>query len=502
MEYGPIVDGIVDAESRFPVATWTIDGLHVWPLIRIRLYPLLAGVFGARDGIEEQIRRSQQTGGRSVLALAGAALRRIAAAPRTAAEARTVSKRLSAPADALFYSLSHMRANVNGLWHDRHCDPLIDILMEQRGLSSILLESAYDVPHRTPRANDNVVVDADSWVRFTARRGRSLDERTGVSMKSYDAFLRWLVAEFPGIDTSQLQVKALRREARSVAALRGAFEVALDNSGVRACFVACYYHDPGMALAWACRRKGIPCVDLQHGMQANPAYSRWTAVPVDGYELLPEVFWNWTLSESQGIRSWADKTGGAHRSIVGGFPWLDIFSAEQPVKVSAPESLRILFSMPTFEYELPEWIFSSIAQSPSGWTWSFRLHPRQQKAREELRALLQATTTQATWELDAASDLPLPTVLRNIDVHVTHSSSVILEAEYFGIRSVAIQHDAARSFENQTSTGVLVIATDSIDLIEAIKTQGAIRQRIPHQPTSGRTQTLKALDALLQPSAA
>jgi hypothetical protein len=493
VQYGPIGDAIVDIESRFPVSTWKIDGLHVWPLVRIRLYALLGQHAGGVERVE--IAPGQPSGSR--LSRVFRVVSRIATAPAAALASLRTAGRLGTPCDVFFYSLSHMRSQVDAVWHDRHCDPLIDILSAEHGLRSFLAESAYEVPHRTPRAHSGISVELDSWVRTTGWKPRFARTSSAASVDGYNQMLRSLAQQFPGIDLASMHLAVIQRDAARVIVLQRAFRAVLESARPRICFVVCYYHAPAMALAWACREAGIPCVELQHGMRANPAYRRWTNLPEAGYELLPEVFWNWTQSESDEIREWTARTNGAHRSLVGGFPWLDLFNRDVAGSPHSRDGVRILFSMPTFDYQLPEWVLAAVASSPAGWTWSFRLHPRQQRARDELKTLLGKRAGQTSWEIDSASDLPLPRVLQNTDVHVTHSSSVIIEAEYFGIRSVAIHPDSAKSYPSQMASGVLVIATDTADLLREIQSQVA-QGRASFAGSSGIANTRAALETLLR----
>jgi hypothetical protein len=381
---------------------------------------------------------------------------------------------------------------------------LIDILQAENGQRVLLLESAYELGHRRPRAHESSVVDIDTWLTRTAGKAEpiSSSERT---LDGFAEFTDWVRAEFPETGWHEMSLASVERDVAVLVSLEKAFEQVLSNAKPRACFVVCYYHVPAMALIWASRRLGIPSVDLQHGMQAGPPYARWTKVPPGGFETLPEIFWNWNASDAEGIREWSEASASPHRAVVGGYPWLDRFlttkasttSGVTPVAKYAKRPLRILFSMPTFSYELPSWVVSAIRASSREWEWWFRLHPRQLQSRSGLERILRAGDCTVRFEIDSATARPLPLVLQDVDVHVTHSSAVTIEAEYFGLRTVALSPDSARSFANQANAGTLVVATDALALVDAIQTQ-ADRRTYPVVGTAGKgRQTREALATLM-----
>ena len=504
-----MVDVIVGIESRFPVDRWTIAGVHVWPLIRIRLYDALTDQAGrASEATVPPVRSSWDVfSGRERNAVRRLARRFVSAVrrPRSSMRARIAGKRLATHYDALFYSLTHMRTRIDGVWYDRHCDPLIDILQAESGQRVLLLESAYELGHRRPRAHESSVIDIDTWLTRTAGKAEAISspERT---LDGFPEFAEWLRAEFPETRGHDISVASVERDVASLISLEKAFERVLSDSRPRACFVVCYYHVPAMALIWASRRLGIPSVDLQHGMQAGPPYARWTKVPPGGFETLPEIFWNWNASDAEGIREWSEASGSPHRAVVGGYPWLDRFlttgasttnGVMPPLATDSKRPLRILFSMPTFSYDLPSWVVSAIRASPPEWEWWFRLHPRQLQARAGLERVLRDDDSTVRFEIESATARPLPLVLQDVDVHVTHSSAVTIEAEYFGVRTVALSPDTARSFANQANAGTLVVATDALSLVDAIRWQ-ADGRTYPAIGGAGKgRQTRETLAALL-----
>jgi sugar phosphate isomerase/epimerase len=90
-------------------------------------------------------------------------------------------------------------------------------------------------------------------------------------------------------------------------------------------------------------------------------------------------------------------------------------------------------------------IFDLIRESPSAWRWWLRLHPCRLHEREEIRSVLTERGLHNVL-LDQATDLPLYALLRHMDVHLTEWSSVLLEAESFGVPSVVTHPGADLAF--------------------------------------------------------
>jgi hypothetical protein len=117
--------------------------------------------------------------------------------------------------------------------------------------------------------------------------------------------------------------------------------------------------------------------------------------------------------------------------------------------------------------------------------WNFRLHPGQLRnfgrRRKELSAMCDPKKFNCVYEL---STLPLPAILRHIDVHATGLSTIIMEAESFAIPSVATDLDVLGTYPDQVKSGIVIIAKDSQELIEGIKKQLAAKPQLPFQINS------------------
>lgn len=230
---------------------------------------------------------------------------------------------------------------------------------------------------------------------------------------------------------------------------------------------------PNEHLCQAGKQKKIPVYDLQHGaiFDANPWYGEVYRIETP-IENLPDGFLCWDNQSASIISKWAENKG-IRVNIIGN-PWYlrfyrmqrddllvneavnkaDIIADGRPcILVSLqwamathvlPGSAIPLFpdsdSNRVIDYALEKIILDTLEL----YNWVIRLHPVQMRSAERIKALNYFRTTfgaekMGMWLL--ASEIPLPVLLNKTDLHITHLSSVVIEASWMGIRSGLInQH--------------------------------------------------------------
>jgi hypothetical protein len=222
-----------------------------------------------------------------------------------------------------------------------------------------------------------------------------------------------------------------------------------------------------MAFALACHERGIRLVDLQHGVQGSlhPAYGRFPPSPPGGFELVPQRFWVWSQEESDAVSEWAG-SGQAHRAIIGGNVWLDRWLSGDGSLTAATgrrvAALRARFPDAKVVLVTLQWGLSDaeqfaplielIRRGGAEWVWWIRLHPVMLRE----RALNSARFLElglANVLVDEPTDLPLYGLLRGVDVHLTHSSSTVIEAGLFGVNSVVTSQYGAELYPRHMADG-------------------------------------------------
>ena len=470
-----IIDLLNEIEFSFPVSDWRAAGIRIWPFLRTTLGYKLCFVnenAPERTDVQSRFKLAAQ----QVLALARGTARYF--------HAQQVDRRHNAEplgkVDAAFLSDGVSYSNVGGVWYERFCDPLISCLEKQRLRSFLLCPlHSYFVPRRSPSKFIQPHLDLLTLKAFAASR---FEAEIKQELRGYEECRQLMVRK--GSPVNLPAPSTVGSQALRIRYLADFYKHILTRVQPSVGFCVSYYWSGGMAFSLACRELEIPSVDLQHGVQGELhfAYGRWCRLPEAGYELLPTVFWCWTQSEERAIRAWSRRFEKWHRPFVGGNPWLAQwsdgkhgFAAEYDQGIRSlmePGRRQILVTLqPARTKPLTlQPLLEAVGRSPEEWQWWIRLHPCMEQERDKIRSAF-ASRTGRECRVDGATDVPLCALLRHMDVHVTHSSSAVLEAEAFGVPSVVISTYGAELFPDQVSSGWAQVGLQSEEIGEAIHCQ-------------------------------
>lgn len=268
----------------------------------------------------------------------------------------------------------------------------------------------------------------------------------------------------PGIGPRLLDVKC-----RAVALLAKRVEPRMRQQMPKAVFLGSYYNVSGFAYLLAASRCGIPSIDIQHGVSGSlhVGYAGWNKITPGISRLLPKWFWTWTAADAAVIAQWADRSGGRHHAIVGGNPYVEAwktgeFSASGSVERMCRELVADASDRPRILVTLQPGFLEESAISPllQWWssqpdvTWWCRLHPMAWADKPTITALLRKYQVKH-WDVERASSLPLLSVLGVAQLHATHSSSTVMEAEQMGVPSVVWSRYGEELFADEISRGVV-----------------------------------------------
>src|SRR5262245_54105248 len=115
MNCSEVVDLLNDIESRYPVTRWKVDGVHIWPMLRVHLYQVIVHHYLVLADEHPSSTRTR--------------LRRLVAAPkatlRVAGAALTDFRRTRLrprPADIVVLSDGVSFSKIEDSWYDRVMD--------------------------------------------------------------------------------------------------------------------------------------------------------------------------------------------------------------------------------------------------------------------------------------------------------------------------------------------------------------------------------------------
>ncbi len=265
------------------------------------------------------------------------------------------------------------------------------------------------------------------------------------------------------------------------------FEKTLRLMGPRAFFLSVYYHNIGMAWMLACSWAGVTSVDLQHGRLGphHGAYTHLSAAPAEGYHLMPDVIWCWGDQTKHDIEVAKNEACTRHGGIVGGNAWLHKWRYGNTEGLEPPEAAKfaseisprkkILVSLQPLESPINATLLQAMQQSPPDWLWLIRLHPLRRHTAPEISAILNNAGV-SNFEIQHSTTLPLFSLLKIVDHHVTVFSSVVIEAAAFGVRTSLIGEEGRDIFKAQIEQGICRYTTKGVDLLDHVKEAALISQ--------------------------
>lgn len=479
MNTSDIMALINDLEERFAVDQWTVGGIRIWPVLRIKLSFELFNAYhinsnssktGVPSFINSKIKNFLRFGYAYLVDY------RENIRPNHHAKVVLVS-------DGVSFTCQ------NKLWYEKFCDPLIDRL-ETQGISTFLLSLGHS--YLTPRRSPSMFIQTKlDFARIKSMLSPAEAPANESLQRDYARYSDYL--ENMNLDIAVPTLSAVKRYRSILTSMAEVYQRLFHKIKPSLVFIVSYYSMEGMAVNLACRRLNIPVIDLQHGMQGelHVAYARWKRVPLNGYELLPSHFWVWGEDDAGVIKQWSENVSQWHRPIVGGNLWLNEWRFGHSKFITEHDTLlrKVISFFPgkqnilvTLQHNLADEktlgaLLAAMKSTQHMWRWWVRLHPCMLDEREAVRIMLTGHGI-TDFELDMATNLPLYALLRNIDIHITHSSSVVIEAELFGVPSVIISQYGSEFFPEQIATGWALTAYKELDIIEAVKFQIAGRVRL------------------------
>lgn len=463
-------------------ADWRIGDVHLWPMYRLELYRLL---FVAQAGPASGPR------GRPTL---GPALKPTESAPARADRACPVWL----VSDGISFSTLGNRQV------ERFCGPLHDELA-RLGIPSVLIDRGS--PRRRPGQTPTrwwMPMTLRAKLRGALRSTLTPDRRHDRLTREVERAVQRLNIALPSPSPRRFDAMA-----RAMISLADALTRRMRREQVRAVFVVGYYDVSGYAYVLAANRVGAVSVDVQHGVTGalNMAYADWNVVPTGGLTLLPRLFWCWSDEDARIVDQWGDAHHPTHyRTVVGGHPFLEAWrtgllhlppegqqALDRLVASAQGEPAVVVTLQPHLASEealaplLQSWLLQPRA------AWWIRLHPLAQADRPRIEALLERHGV-THWNIDEASSLPLPVLLREAALHGTHSSSTVIEAELLDVPSIVWSDYGEQLFDAHIRRGSAVRVSDGHAFVRVLED----RRRMPEKTSANASATISRLPRALQ----
>jgi len=425
-----ISDFIKDLENRFNPQDWKIDDVDIWPVLRVNLHYELSAKLIKMSGRERSFKQK---------------------VTRALGAFSSIFEKKAKPAKILMVSDGISYTKIDSYLYERFCDPIISIL-EVKSVTWLKWNLSGNLNGSWKYKAFNIEGALD--LRFIFSK---MDQVKLVNqIPNFKEFIIFIMKE-TGICWSEDKIN---KQINQFISIEKWYLKQLKLIKPSLVIIVSYYSDRGMALIKACRSLNIQTADIQHGVQGemHMAYSNWQKVPITGYNTLPNDFIVWSEAESEAIKKWAKNT--PHSSMILGNLFEEGWFAKEGEIITGIDSTlkslletmsaskTVLFTL-QYGLEYEEWVFECIRVTQFEFNWLIRLHPviNDEFHINKLTALMKKYGI-TNYELIISSSLPLYGVLRNVNVHVTHSSTTVVEAKHFGVKSIILS-DYGQEFFSQ-----------------------------------------------------
>lgn len=438
-----IKDFILQIERDFPVNNWKVEGIHLWPMLRIRLFfHLIRKLEATSDEPKKEKLTAHSSGIANKL---GRLFGRFLSIVEYFRWKNSLKKK-----DYVFVGFDVHRAAHDGERYNKFFDPIID--RKKIADESMVFEFGPRVAEN--QHNKKLIVWYQKamtgfWTLLKFRKAEP-----NIELEAYRQYHKFL-ADNPYTKefSSWASYEITRSSAVEFYKRVLFFESVLRKiQPCQAMFVCYYSNSDEMAMITAANRLGIKTVEMQHGPQTDIhlCYGNWNRAPEGGYDMLPREFWCWDEHSKNVMMMWAGK-GNPHHAFVGGNPWIDFWKENAKSYESKDFVLYSLQPWPLTIGELfPPSILEVIKKSER--KWFLRLHPRQ-KDLQQINDLFVQNDILDKVEIESATNAPLPLLLANAALHVTHYSGTAIEASLFNLFTVLLNEKALASFPGLISEG-------------------------------------------------
>ncbi len=472
-ERAGIIEKLNRWEKKYPLDTWMIKGVHIWPILKKDIFFNSYRKFNLATVKNKSLKKS--------------ILKRIFIKIFRKPKAWLVLKRFKIKeVKFLFSGAPSHRVGWENSQFNRYFDPMMDYL-EDKGENSYLLEynevELKDV-YKSPRVfNLTEVLPA-----FAKRLNFDEDWNYLNVSPEFTGFFKEMVEETAL--TEEVLKNTLLKNIQGVLSWAALYEYFLKKTKAEYIFGLCYYNKEMYGLNLAAKRLDVVSIDMQHGSQGDLHFAyHFNKTPTGGYNILPEKFWVWDKLSFEHIAKWTENKN--HFPVLGGNPWIEFLRNDFKGQIIYHENKpMILFTLQPLNPIIDDYFLEVISLTCQKYNWWLRLHPRMTK--DEVTCLnlkLVEFKIKGFVNIEDASNEPLPLLLKECNLHVSKYSGSIAEAALMQIPSLVTDEIGVKSFEDLIESKKAVACltenpADIIDLIEIILNNSEIQVGNQEQVTT------------------
>jgi len=436
IDYKLIRDKIIHIENHYPVDKWEINGIQIWPFIRIKLC-----LFLWYDNPSSPIKNTTRTGKKNNFF--NKLTSRIRS--KTGIIKRTIWLKKLPIKDNLFIGHNSHRVD----YKNKKFNRFFDLQIENQSLNhnSILFECGSSPIIKL--YNNKIIKSYQSSLEnyLYNKYNSKKTNPTNSSLDFFNDFLEYLHINETESLVKKFSLEKLNEVTKILSIKTDFFILVLEKIKPKKIYILCYYTDDNMCLINAANLLGIQTIEVQHGPQTdtNMCYSHWTKIPALGFNPIPKTFWCWDDASSSVILKWAQKSNIYSSLVVGNF-WVDYWKGKN---YNYFEKKFILYTLQiglTLDELFPLELINIIKNNDI--KWFMRLHPRQSEEKEKIISLFRKFNIMDKIDIENATKEFLPILLSNCLLHVTHHSGSALEASYFNKKTIILNKIGEHYFDH------------------------------------------------------
>jgi hypothetical protein len=454
-ERAAIIEKLNLWEKKYPVDTWMIEGVHIWPILKKDIFFNLYRKFNLAPVKNKSLKKS----------ILKRIFNKISRKPKAWLYLKNIKIE---KVNFLFSGAPTFRVNWEDKQFNRYFDPIMDY-MESKGEKPYLLEYSKvelkDV-YKSSRVIDLTKVKP---IFFTSLNFDKAWSHLMVS-PGFTGFFKEMVEET--VLTEKELKNGLLKNVQVILGWANLYEYFLKQMKVKYIFGLCYYNQPMTGMNLAAKKLGVISIDIQHGAQGDLhcAYY-YNKIPKGGYNTLPAQFWLWDLNSFKNISKWT--VNKYHFPILGGNPWIEFLKDDSMNEIIYGETKpMILFTLQPLNPIIDDYFLEVISLTCQKYNWWLRLHPRMTK--EEVTGLnikLDEFKIKRFVNIEEASREPLPLLLKECSLHVSKYSGSIAEAALMQKPTLIIDEIGVKSFEDliKSRLAVACLTKNPAEIIELVE---------------------------------
>lgn len=441
--HSDIKQKILRLETNFNVDQWVINGIHIWPYIRIKLYFLLLNNSVVEGEIDFIKKSSIKNKGFSVFKKLQIFPDIVLSFFRTELFFFRLKQR-----KIVFFGSHIHRVKHKEYYFNRFFDSMVDFHTLQNDVYMVEHQKVYDV-----NFNQEAIVPLTKMLtsyKLVHKIKNQFKKKTNTrSMEGYEDFLMYLKKEVPNAISLRINQDNIVEWTNKILILECFFKrMFVKIRPDKVIFPGYYAWDNLYAAVLTANNLGIKTIDFQHGPQTNVhmVFTSWNKIPNEGYGIMPIEYWTWDEKTKLNIDSWANSINKISSKNVGQ-PYLGYWQNKNKVKNYDEKIILYSLQLMPISEMLNEAIIRLIKISKRH--WGIRLHPRNEFDKKDIEHfLLLAGVDQSCYSIHDSKDLPLPEILDKTYLHITAFSGCLIEAKMMGVPSIIINNIGKEIYMN------------------------------------------------------